>query len=201
MSGWAALVLGLVPIVAADVFFPLVPAEVAVATAGALASEGKVDLGSVIALSALGSWVGDVVLFLLVRHSLSRLVDRWRWGRKLHTGTREALEQLGRLGAFVAIAGTRFLPGGRLASTATAGMSQVSGRGFVVSDAIGGLAWSAWMAGIGFVTNSTTDLPFWAAALISAGASFILASALATILARCRRTSAAADPEHRVIGP
>ncbi|WP_369046397.1 DedA family protein [Sinomonas sp. P10A9] len=201
MTGWAALVLGLVPIVAADVFFPLVPAEVAVATAGALASEGKVDLGSVIALSALGSWVGDVVLFLLVRHSLSRLVDRWRWGGKLHAGTREALEQLGRLGAFVAIAGTGFLPGGRLASTATAGMSQVSGRGFVVSDAIGGLAWSAWMAGIGFVTNSTTDLPFWAAALISAGASFSLASALATILARRRRTSAAADPEHRVIGP
>ncbi|MGY3567321.1 DedA family protein [Sinomonas sp. RB5] len=187
MNAWGALLLGLVPVVAADVFFPLVPAEVAVATAGSLAAEGHVDFTSVVVLSALGSWVGDVAMYLLVKHSLSPFVDRWRWGRRLHAGTHEALDQLGRLGAFVAIAGTRFLPGGRLASTAAAGMSQIPSRGFLIGDAIGGLLWSVWMAGVGFVTNTTTDLPFWASALVSAGASFLLASAFAAVLARRRR--------------
>ncbi|GHG42618.1 hypothetical protein GCM10012320_05830 [Sinomonas cellulolyticus] len=187
MSPWWAVVLGLVPVVAADVFFPMVPAEVAVATAGALASEGHVDFTSVVVASAVGSWLGDVGLFLLVRHSLSQFVDRWRWGRKLHLGTREALDQLGRIGAFVGIVGSRFLPGGRLAVTVTAGMSQVPARGFAVSDAVGGLLWSLWMAGIGYVAHQTTGLPFWAAALVSAGASTLLGLALAAVLARRRR--------------
>lgn len=202
MSAWWAVVLGLVPVVAADVFFPMVPAEVAVATAGALASEGHVDFTAVVAASAMGSWLGDVGLFLLVRHSLSPFVDRWRWGRRLHTGTREALDQLGRLGAFVTIVGTRFLPGGRLGVTVTSGMSQVSARGFVVSDAVGGLLWSLWMAGIGFVAHRTTNLPFWAAALVSAGASTVLGLGLAAVLARRRRHRGADEPDAppRILG-
>src|SRR5438132_4343382 len=158
MNAWTALLRGLVPIVAADAFFPTVPAEVAVATGGSLAAEGRVNLLTVILLSAIGSWLGDAALYLLVKHSLSPLVDRWRWGRKLHMGTQDAIHELGRFGAFVTIVGTRFLPGGRLASSATAGMSTISTRGYLFSDAVGGLLWSVWMAGIGFATNTTTDL-------------------------------------------
>lgn len=199
MDPWTALLLGLIPIVAADAFFPSVPAEVAVATAGSLAAEGKFGLVTVILLSALGSWLGDAALYQLVKHSLSPLVDRSRWGRRLQSGTQEAIDMLGRSGALVTIIGARFLPGGRLASSATAGLSGMRARSYLVGDAIGGLLWSVWMAGIGFAANTTTALPFWASALVGAGASTLIASAVAGILAlRRRHRHAAAD---RTDGP
>jgi membrane protein DedA with SNARE-associated domain len=210
VSSWTALVLWLVPIVAADAFFPTVPAEVAVATAGSLAADGRVNLVVVILLSALGSWIGDAALYFLFRRSLSPLVDRWRWGRRLHDGTREAIEQLGKAGAFAMVVGPRFLPGGRLASSATAGLMGLPVRGYLVSDAVGGLLWSTWMAGAAFATDTTTNLPFWASALVGAGGSTLLASGLASYLAWRRRqrrprkeavAAAAAPPTPAPIGP
>ncbi|WP_422935118.1 DedA family protein [Sinomonas sp. P47F7] len=187
MDAWTALLFGLVPIVAADAFFPSVPAEMAVATGGSLASEGRGDLALVILLSAIGSWLGDAALYVLVKHSLSPLVDRWRWGRRLHSVTLEGIEELGRFGAVVTVLGARFLPGGRLASSVTAGLTRMTLRGYLASDAIGGVLWSVWMAGLGFAAHTTTDLPFWASALVGAGVSTALALAVGGVLARRRR--------------
>ncbi|MEA5455393.1 VTT domain-containing protein [Sinomonas sp. JGH33] len=196
MDAWTALLFGLVPIVAADSFFPSVPAEVAVATGGSLASEGRGNLALVILLSAVGSWLGDAALYLLVKHSLSPLVDRWRWGRRLHSMTREGLEELGRSGAFIMVLGARFLPGGRLASCVTAGITRMPTRAYLASDAIGGVLWSAWMAGIGFVAHTATDLPFWESAFIGAGISTALALAVGGVLSRrARRRRAALHAE------
>ena len=190
MTPWTALILGLVPIVAADSFFPSVPAEMAVATGGSLAAEGHVGLFTVILLSSLGSWIGDAALYLLMKHSLSPLVDRWRWGRRFHTITRESIDELGRFGALVTVVAARFLPGGRLASSVTAGISQMPLRRYLVSDALGGLLWSCWMAGIGFVAHTATDLPFWASALVGAGASTVLALAVGGLLVHRHRSQA-----------
>ncbi len=91
----AAIYFWIIPIVLGDAIFPPIPSEMVVITGGALSAEGRANFLLVGVLSALASWIGDVVVFQLFKRRLSHVLDRWRWGRKFHSGIHAAIAKAG----------------------------------------------------------------------------------------------------------
>ena len=186
-DGWgAAIYVWIIPMVVGDAFFPPIPSEMLVITGGALAAEGRVNPWLVGLLAAVGSWVGDLLVFQLFKRRLSHILDRWAWGRKVHQGIHRAIAKAGRSSTYGAIIGARFIPAGRLASSAAAGIAEVSTRGFSLCAGLGGLLWATWQAGLGYFAGSTTGLPFWASSLIGAGVGLLIGVVVGVIVTRRR---------------
>lgn len=194
MDGWgAAIYFWIIPLVLGDAIFPLVPSEMAVITGGALSADGRANVFLVLALAALASWVGDMVVFQLFRRRLSHVLDRWRWGRRLHRGIHEAVAKAGRTSTYGTIIGARFIPGGRLATSAAAGIAGVSVRGFSLCAGLGAVLWACWLVGLGYFTGSATGLPFWASSLIGVALGFLAGTAVGIIATRRRGNRSPVD--------
>lgn len=186
-DGWgAAIYVWIIPMVVGDAFFPPIPSEMLVITGGALAAEGRVNLWLVGLLAAVASWVGDILVFQLFKRRLTHVLDRWAWGRKIHQGIHRAIAKAGRSSTYGAIIGARFIPGGRLAASAAAGIAEVSSRGFSLCAGLGGLLWATWQAGLGYFAGSTTKLPFWASSLIGVGVGLLIGVVVGVIVTRRR---------------
>lgn len=195
-SWGAAIYFWIMPVVLGDAMFPLVPSEMVVITGGALSADGRANVFLVGALAALGSWLGDIVVFQLFKRRLSHVLDRWGWGRKCHRGIHAAIARAGRSSTYAGIIGIRFIPGGRLATSAAAGIADVSTHAFNFCAALGAVLWSGWLVGLGYFTGSATGLPFWASSLIGVGAGLVIGIVLGLIVARRRaRHSPAGDPD------
>ncbi len=69
-----------------DAIFPPIPSEMVVITGGALSADGRANIFLVLALAAVASWTGDIVVFQLFRRRLSHVLDRWKWGRRVPRG-------------------------------------------------------------------------------------------------------------------
>ncbi len=199
----SAIYFWIVPVVFGDAIFPPVPSEMLVITGGALSADGRANIFLVALIAALASWVGDLVVFQLFKRRLSHVLDRWSWGRKFHSGVHLAIARAGRSSTYGGIIGIRFIPGGRLATTAAAGIANVSTRGFSFCAALGGTLWAVWSAGLGYVTGSATRLPFWASSLIGVVLGLVIGAVVGVVVTRRRGTrspvvdpgSAAADPD------
>ena len=199
----SAIYFWIVPVVLGDAIFPPVPSEMLVITGGALCADGRANVFLVALLAALASWLGDLMVFQLFKRRLSHVLDRWSWGRKFHSGVHLAIARAGRSSTYGAIIGIRFIPGGRLATTAAAGIANVSTRGFSFCAALGGSLWAVWSVGLGYVTGSATRLPFWASSLIGVGLGLVIGAAVGIVVTRRRGNrspvvepgSAAADPD------
>jgi len=199
----SAIYFWIVPVVLGDAIFPPVPSEMLVITGGALCADGRANVFLVALLAALASWLGDLMVFQLFKRRLSHVLDRWSWGRKFHSGVHLAIARAGRSSTYGAIIGIRFIPGGRLATTAAAGIANVSTRGFSFCAALGGSLWAVWSVGLGYVTGSATRLPFWASSLIGVGVGLVIGAVVGVVVTRRRGNrspvvetgSAAADPD------
>ncbi|MFC7105442.1 DedA family protein [Nonomuraea rubra] len=86
-----------------DGFFPVVPAETSVITAGVFAAAGDTNLALVILVAALGAFAGDHISYLIGNKSAGRLRNK-----KAFVWARKALEERGGLVLVVA----RYIPGG-----------------------------------------------------------------------------------------
>ncbi|WP_426302114.1 DedA family protein [Arthrobacter sp. R-11] len=193
-EGWGgAIYLWIIPLVLGDAVFPPVPSEMAVITGGALAAEGTVNPWLVGLVAAAASWLGDIVVFQLFKRRLSHVLDRWKWGRRVHRGIHEAIAKAGRSSTYGAIIGARFIPGGRLATSAAAGIADVSARGFSLCAALGGLLWASWQTGLGYFAGSTTKLPFWASSLIGVGMGLVIGIVVGVIVTRKRGNRSPVD--------
>jgi membrane protein DedA with SNARE-associated domain len=142
--------LALFVLAAIDGFFPAVPSESLVITAGVFATAGEPKLLLVIAVSALGAFVGDHTSYLIGRSAGARLLRRIRPG----TRRRAALDRAGRAlaergGLLLVVA--RYIPGGRTAVTVTAGTLGYPLRWFLLFDAIAALSWSTYSALVGYL--------------------------------------------------
>ena len=148
-SWGAAIYFWIFPFVIGDAIFPPVPSEMVVITGGALSAEGRINGFLVVLLAAVSSWLGDLLVFQLFKRRLSHVLDRWKWGRQFHAAVHAAIAKAGRSSTYGAIIGIRFIPGGRLATTAAAGIANVSTRGFSLCAALGGLLWASLVRGAG----------------------------------------------------
>lgn len=172
----------IVPLVMLDAAVPAVPSEIFVVTTGALAASGHAHLPIAIPVVALGAWLGDSMVYYLFKRKLSRFLDRFRWGRWIHRATLRACHKGGRSSTYAAIIAGRFIPAGRTATMAAAGMAHVPTRGFLLASAIGSTMWAGWLVGLGFLTGAATDLPWWASALIGVGVGITVGAIIAAVM-------------------
>lgn len=192
-SWGAAIYFWILPLVLGDALFPPIPSEMVVITGGALSADGRANVFLVAALAAVASWIGDMVVFQLFKRRLSHVLDRWQWGRKVHHGIHEGIAKAGRSSTYGAIIGARFIPAGRLATSAAAGIADVSVPGFSLCAGLGALLWASWLVGLGYFTGSATKLPFWASSLIGVALGLVIGAVVGIIVTRRRGTRSPVD--------
>jgi membrane protein DedA with SNARE-associated domain len=140
---------------AIDGFFPAVPSESLVVTAGVFAAaDGTPNLALIIVAAALGAFVGDHVSYLLGRTAGERLRRRrspkqaavFRWAE-------QTLEQRG--GTLIIVC--RYIPGARTAVTLTAGAARYPLRQFSTFDGVAAVSWGVYSALVGFVGGAAFE--------------------------------------------
>jgi membrane-associated protein len=144
-SVWLLPVLAV--LIAIDGPFPVLPSETLLMSASAVAF-AEHDVAVVLALfvvALVGSAAGDLLVFGLGRSSHRVLAHRVHTECALSRWVRHHL--LHRPG--VALIGARFVPGGRLVSTAAAGRYGLSLRRFVPWSLASSAAWSLYMLLVG----------------------------------------------------
>lgn len=145
-SPWIYVVV--LAVAAIDGFFPVVPSESLVITAGVFAAHGEPNLLGIIAVAAAGAFVGDHTSYLIGRASHSRL-DRLPPGRR-HDLVAWARGALGDRGGLVLVA-ARYIPGGRTAVTLTMGAVRYPVRSFSSFAALAALTWATYSAFVGVI--------------------------------------------------
>jgi membrane protein DedA with SNARE-associated domain len=188
MGAWASLLYPLnVIAVALDAFFPPLPAEVMVVTSGSLCADNRLLLPLALLAAALGCVLGDLAVYGLFRRRLTHLLDRFGWGRRVHRGIRTAVARGGRSSTLAAIVAGRFIPAGRTATMAAAGIADVPLRRVLRGVILGAVLWSVWMVGLGYVTGRTMGLPLWANTLIGMAVGILVGLVAATVFGARRR--------------
>jgi membrane-associated protein len=141
LGAWAYFAIA--ALMVADSVAPVIPAEVAVISAGALSARGS--LVPAVALLAVvgGAVVGDLLAFGiggLFRRRTPRRVDAHR----------AALEAgLGRRG-WPMIVACRFVPGGRTCMALLSGSARYPLERFVAASAVGSTLWAVYAGGLGY---------------------------------------------------
>jgi membrane-associated protein len=146
---------------AIDAFFPLVPSETVVITAGNLASSGDLVLPLVILSAAAGAVAGDNISYFIGKWAGERTVRRLFRSEKAHRGFDWAEEQLERRGFYIIVI-ARFIPGGRTAVTFTSGYTQgMPWRKFIVADVVAGLVWATYATMLGYIGGKQFEEQPW----------------------------------------
>jgi len=144
-----------------DAFFPVVPSESVVITAGNLASSGDLRLLGVIAAAAGGAIVGDNISYAIGKYAGEHTVKRLFRSDKARRGFEWAEEQLERRGFYIIVI-ARFIPGGRTAVTFSSGYTHaMPWRRFIVADVCAGLIWGTYAAMLGYIGGKTFEDQPW----------------------------------------
>ncbi|TCM42687.1 DedA family protein [Kribbella sp. VKM Ac-2568] len=149
MSSWW-IYLALFGFAALDGFFPAIPSETLVVTAGVFAATGEPNLYGVIAIAAAGAFVGDHVSYVLGRGAGGRLLDRFEPGTKRHAMTVWARNALAERGGLVLVV-ARYLPGGRTAVTLTMGAVRYPARNFSLFAGLAAISWGLYCSLVGYL--------------------------------------------------
>lgn len=149
--------LALFAFAAIDAFFPAVPSESLVVTAGVFsASHGEPALALVILAAAGGAFTGDHVSFLIGRTAGQRVARRIQPGTKRAASFDWAGRTLAARGGMVLVI-CRYIPGARTAVTITAGAVGYRLRLFSFFDAIAAISWGVYSALIGYIGGAAFE--------------------------------------------
>lgn len=151
-SPW--LYLAVFVFVAIDGFFPTIPGETLVVTSGVFAASGNPNLLAVIAVGAVGGFVGDHVSYAIGRSAGGRLIDRMRPGSRRRRPFDWASRALRERGGGVLVI-CRFVPGCRTAATLTTGTVRFPRREFAAFTAVGVACWATYFTLVGYVGGIT----------------------------------------------
>jgi membrane-associated protein len=167
-------------LVAFDAVFPAVPSDAFVVSAGTLAAAGTLSLGWVVVAVVTGAMVGDHIVYWSARHALPGVLERSHLGRRVRASVDRAY---GRIEGFdtVTLAMARFIPFGRTAAAATAGLVGIPPRRFVWISLLGASTWATWMVGLGYILGDTMVGPMWVPVVIGVAVGFVVAAGLAGI--------------------
>jgi len=182
-TDWSYLVI--FAVAAIDAFFPLVPSETVVITGGVLAGAGDLSLPLVILCAASGAIVGDNVSYGLGHWLGEHTVKRVFRGEKSHKGFEWAERQLEQRGTYLIVV-ARFIPGGRTATTFSAGYIQsFPYRRFLAADVLAGFVWGTYAACLGYFGGKTFEQQPWKGLIVA----FVVAVGIAGLveLVRHRR--------------
>jgi membrane protein DedA with SNARE-associated domain len=160
-----------------DAFFPVVPSETVVITAGTLAADGGLLVYLVIPAAALGAFAGDNISYFLGHRISDPACGRLFRGDRGRKRLNWARRMLDRHGALVIVA-ARFIPGGRTATTFAAGMLDMTWKRFAVYDAVAVVVWATYSALIGFAGGSVFQEDVWKALAFGFGIALGVAFAI-----------------------
>jgi membrane-associated protein len=164
-SGWSYLIV--FAIAALDAFFPLVPSEATAIAAGVVAGAGDLRLELVIPAAALGAVVGDNISYGIGHFLGERTVNRFFKGEKAQKRLAWAERTLRERGPYLIVV-ARFIPGGRTATTFTAGYTSAMGwRRFLFFDTIAGAIWGAYTVLLGYFGGRTFEEQPWKGLLLA----------------------------------
>jgi membrane-associated protein len=146
-----------------DAVFPAFPSETAVIVCGIQAGRGQLSLEAVIAVAALGAFLGDNLSYAIGRYAGQPAVRRFFSGEKAQERLQWARRFLTERGSYVLIV-ARFVPGGRTAATFTSGLVHLTWMTrFVPFVLIAAIFWAAFGALLGYLGGRTfEDKPIYA---------------------------------------
>lgn len=146
-----------------DAVFPALPSETAAIVAGIQAARGRLSLELVFVSAALGAFVGDNMSYALGRYLGGPIQRRFFSGEKAQARLTWASDFLGDRGSYVLVI-ARFIPGGRTATTFTAGLVKLPWlRHFVPYIALAAILWAAYAVLLGYFGGKTfKDQPTYA---------------------------------------
>jgi membrane-associated protein len=157
-SPWTYAVI--LAVAALDAVVPLVPSEATVISAGVLAGAGDLQLGFVIAAGAMGAFAGDSSAYWLGRRfdrPIGRRVFRGAKGARRRVWAERALDRYGGPLIF----GARFIPGGRTATTVTAGILRMRWARFAAFAGAAAVGWATYAALLGYLGGRAFANPLW----------------------------------------
>jgi membrane protein DedA with SNARE-associated domain len=161
-----------------DAFFPLVPSETVVITAGVLAGAGDLNLLLVILCASTGAILGDNISYGLGTWLGEHTVKRVFKGEKSHKGFEWAERQLAQRGTYLIIV-ARFIPGGRTATTFSAGYIQsFPYRRFLAADILAGFIWGTYASCLGYFGGKTFEQQPWKGLILA----FVVATGIAATI-------------------
>jgi membrane-associated protein len=159
---------------AGDAILPALPSESAVILAGVLSVVGELSIGTVIAVSAAGAFVGDNTSYAIGRfigHPVRQRFFDGERGRKTIEWARSQLAERG--GTLVLVA--RFVPGGRTATTFTCGLTHFSWWRFGAFSFLAAIGWALYGALLGYFGGRMFEERPWLALIVALGIAFAIA--------------------------
>jgi membrane-associated protein len=153
-------------VAALDAFFPVVPSETVAITAGVLASAGDLEVLPAVLAAATGAFVGDNISFGIGHFLGERTVKRYFSSEKAQRRLAWAEHQLEERGAYI-ITVARFIPGGRTATTFSAGYVEFAWRRFLMFDLIACSIWGSYTVLLGYFGGSQFEEAPWKGLLLA----------------------------------
>ena len=177
--------LAVLGVCALDAVLPIVPSETVVIAASVLAARGELLIWLVAVAAAAGGFLGDVGSYLVGRTAGAWAARRLFRGDKAKRRLDWAGGALARHGAAIIVV-ARFVPGGRTATTFTAGTVHLPWPRFAAADAAGAILWAVYAAGLGYLGGETFERRPLHALLFGLGAALLIALSV-EVVRRLRR--------------
>jgi membrane-associated protein len=145
---------------ALDAFFPIVPSESLVITAGVFAASGEPHLAGIIVAAGLGAFIGDHISYFIGRTAGERMMRRAEPGSRKAAAWARGHKLLEERGGVILIV-CRYIPGARTAITLTAGAVAYRLRSFSFFDAIAAGSWATYSALVGYIGGEAFEEEPW----------------------------------------
>ena len=185
-SAWSYAIVFVVA--AVDAFFPLVPSEATVITAGVLAGTGDLNILLVILAGASGALCGDNVCYWAGRIFGERIAERVFTGqRRRHYDRAHNLVE--ERGAYIILV-ARFIPLGRTAVTFACGSLDWPWHRFIRYDAIAATLWASYAALLGYFGGKTFEDAPWKGLLVAFGFALLVTGTIEAVRWFRKRTAA-----------
>jgi membrane-associated protein len=140
-----------------DAVIPALPSETAVIVCGIQAARGELSLVWVIAIAALGAFLGDNTSYALGRWVGTPIVNRFFSGEVAQRRLEWAERFLKERGSYVLVV-ARFVPGGRTATTFTAGVVHLRwSTQFAPYIFFAAILWASYGALLGYLGGRTFE--------------------------------------------
>ncbi len=159
---------------AGDAVLPALPSESAVIVGGLLSVVGDLSLAWVIVAAAAGAFVGDTASYCIGRFVGKPVQRRFFDGKRGRAALGWAEKQLDKRGGTLILV-ARFVPGGRTATTFTAGLTRFSALAFLGYAIVAAIGWAVYAALLGYLGGRTFRDQPWIALLIALGIAFAIA--------------------------
>ncbi len=136
-----------------DSVIPAVPSETTVILGGIAAGQGNLNIVAVIALGALGAFVGDSIAYGIGYRASDWLNRTWFKSEKAQGRLEAATRQIDKRGGLLLVT-ARFIPGGRTAVTLSCGITKRPYLAwFAKFDVLATIIWASYAGILGFVAG------------------------------------------------